>query len=344
MPRLHNHIDRREMERRLLESNEPRTTISFYKYFKIEDPQAFRDELYLNLDAIGVLGRIYVAAEGINAQISVPTKNLDAFKNVFRKDPFTPLDGIRLNFAVDDDGKSFATLRIKNRHRIVADGLPDGLIDPSDSATYLKANEFNQLVDSKEVILIDMRNTYEYEVGHFENAQLVDADTFRDQLPLAVEQFQDAKDKTIVMYCTGGIRCEKASAYFKHAGFNDVYHLEGGIIEYSRKAKELGIPNKFIGKNFVFDRRMAERISEDVIGKCHQCGKPCDTHVNCANQACHSLFIQCDECAEKYEACCTDKCKEFTHLPKEEQKARAHEFRRSTPGKPYLKRRIVEQD
>ena len=122
------------------------------------------------------------------------------------------------------------------------------------------------------------------------------------------------------MYCTGGIRCEKASAYYKHKGFKNVYQLEGGIIEYARQAQDQDLENKFIGKNFVFDHRRGERISTDVIAQCHQCGKACDTHVNCANEACHLLFIQCGECAEKMTDCCSDECKEIHALPFVEQK------------------------
>jgi UPF0176 protein len=122
------------------------------------------------------------------------------------------------------------------------------------------------------------------------------------------------------MYCTGGIRCEKASAYYKHKGFKNVFQLEGGIINYTRQVENEGLENKFIGKNFVFDQRRSERISDDVIASCHQCGKPADTHTNCANEACHLLFIQCDECKEKMENCCSTHCQDIIKLPYEEQK------------------------
>ena len=122
------------------------------------------------------------------------------------------------------------------------------------------------------------------------------------------------------MYCTGGIRCEKASAYYKHKGFQQVYQLEGGIIEYARQVENKGLENKFLGKNFVFDHRRGERISDDVIAQCHQCGAPCDTHVNCANEACHLLSIQCDNCREAMQECCSVECQEIIQLPYEEQK------------------------
>ncbi|MBS1781716.1 MAG: rhodanese-related sulfurtransferase, partial [Bacteroidetes bacterium] len=126
----------------------------------------------------------------------------------------------------------------------------------------------------------------------------------------------------IIMYCTGGIRCEKASAYMLHNGFKNVFHLEGGIIEYTRKANEQGLPLKFKGKNFVFDERLGERITPEIIAQCHQCGSVCDDHTNCENDGCHLLFIQCKNCAETYDGCCSQACAEEKKLPKEVQKSR----------------------
>ena len=318
MAALHNRISQKELKQRLSEETEPRTTISFYHYFQIDDPKNFRDELYKELHPLKVFGRVYVANEGINAQISVPASHFDALKNYLYG--IEPLHGIRLNIAVDDDGKSFWVLKIKVRDKIVADGIDDPTFNMSNKGKYVNAEDFNKLTDDPDTIVVDMRNHYEYEVGHFEKAIEVPSDTFRDQLPMAANMLKEAKDKNIIMYCTGGIRCEKASAYMLHQGFKNVFHLEGGIINYANQAKEKGLPNKFHGKNFVFDNRLGERISDEIIARCHQCGKPADTHVNCANEACHLLFIQCGECKEKWECCCSKECQEFIHLPVEEQK------------------------
>lgn len=315
---LHNRISRKELKERILNDPTPRTTISFYQYFFIEDPQAFRNALYLKLTELGVLGRIYVASEGINAQINVPTENLEKFRQTL--DAIPGLENLRLNIAVDDNGKSFFVLDIKVKRRIVADGITDKGFDMQNKGRYVNAEEFNRLTEDPDTIVIDMRNHYEFEVGHFDKAIEIPSDTFREQLPMAVDMMKDKKEKNIIMYCTGGIRCEKASAFMKHKGFTNVFHLEGGIIHYTRQAREKGLPNKFIGKNFVFDDRLGERISADVIAQCHQCGKPCDTHVNCVNEACHLLFIQCEECKVKYEGCCSTECQEFIHLPEEVQK------------------------
>jgi UPF0176 protein len=315
---LYNRINSKELKEKLKQSSEPRTTISFYKYHNIEDPQRFRNELYLLFDQLSVLGRIYVAYEGINAQLSVPDNNVARFKTQLFQIDF--LNGLRLNTAIDDNGKSFFKLKILVRKKIVADGLSDSSFDVTNSGIHLNAKEFNQLTEDTNTVIVDMRNHYESEVGRFKNAICPDADTFREELKIAEDLLHDKKDKNIVMYCTGGIRCEKASAWMKHVGFKNVFQLEGGIIEYARQVKDQGLENKFIGKNFVFDERLGERISEDIISVCHQCGKPCDTHTNCKNDGCHLLFIQCEACASKFNQCCSEECKEIISLPADQQK------------------------
>ena len=315
---LHNRVSRKELKERILQDPTPRKTVSFYCYFPISDPPAFRDEWYRQLAAFGVLGRIYVASEGINAQVSVPVAQFEAFRAYLYS--IEPLYGLRLNVAVDDDGKSFYVLDIKVRPKIVADGIDDGSFSMERKGKYVNAEQFNELTAHPETVVIDMRNHYEYEVGHFDNAIEIPSDTFREQLPMAVDMMGDNRERPIIMYCTGGIRCEKASAYMLHHGFTNVYHLEGGIIHYSNQVREKGLPNKFRGKNFVFDQRLGERITDEIIATCHQCGAPADTHTNCANQACHLLFIQCSECGAKYEGCCSPACQEVIHLPEEEQR------------------------
>ncbi|RYY86137.1 MAG: rhodanese-related sulfurtransferase [Chitinophagaceae bacterium] len=320
MPVLHNRVSNEELKQRMLAETEPRTTISFYCYFPIAEPQVFRDELYCALEALKVFGRIYVAHEGINAQVSVPQSRFEALREHLYSIP--ALNGLRLNVAVDDDGKSFWVLRIKVKEKIVADGINDPDFDMANRGQYIDAARFNQIIDDANTVVVDMRNHYEYEVGHFEKAIEVPSDTFREQLPMAAGLLEADKDKTIVMYCTGGIRCEKASAYMLHKGFQNVYHLEGGIIHYANQIRELGLPSKFHGKNFVFDERLGERITDEVIAHCHQCGAPADTHTNCINETCHLLFIQCDACKEKFENCCSQECREFIHLPAEIQAER----------------------
>jgi UPF0176 protein len=315
---LHNRIEGRLLKEKLRAASERRITISFYKYHKIEEPAAFRDQLYAGLDNLGVLGRIYVANEGINAQISVPEENKEAFRSFLCAIHF--LDNVRLNIAVQDDGKSFFKLKILVRKKIVADGLDDSTFDSSNSGTHVNAEQFNKLASDPDTLIIDMRNHYESEVGHFKGAICPDVDTFREDLQVAEDMMKEHRDKNLLMYCTGGIRCEKASAWMKHQGFRNVFQLDGGIIKYAQEVKEQGLENRFIGKNFVFDERLGERITDDIIAHCHQCGTPCDDHTNCKNDGCHLLFIQCRACAEKYNGCCSTECSEIMELPLEKQK------------------------
>lgn len=316
---LYNTLSAEQRAQLIEEAGQKRITLSFYQYARIEDPQKFRDDLFLAWSALDALGRTYVAHEGINAQMSVPAENFEAFRNTLEAYDF--MRGIRLNVAAEQDDLSFLKLTVKVRKKIVADGLDDATFDVTNKGIHLKAKEFNEMLEDPDVIVVDFRNHYESEVGHFVGAVTPDVDTFRESLPIINEKLQDhKKDKKLLMYCTGGIRCEKASAYFKHQGFENVFQLEGGIIEYTRQVKAEGLESKFIGKNFVFDHRLGERITDDVIANCHQCGKPCDTHVNCANEACHLLFIQCNECHEAMHGCCSDNCLNIVQLPEEEQK------------------------
>jgi UPF0176 protein len=318
MALLHNRVSNEELKQRLLEEKEPRTTISFYRYFPIQNPQEFRDFLYKHLHELRVFGRIYVAAEGINAQVSVPSVNFEALRSFLYS--IEALEGVRLNVAVDDDGKSFWVLKVKVRDKIVADGIDDPEFSMERRGNYVNATQMNELLSDPDTIVVDMRNHYEYEVGHFVKAIEIPSDTFREQLPMAADMLRGKEDKNIIMYCTGGIRCEKASAFMLHKGFKNVFHLEGGIINYAQSIKKEGLESKFIGKNFVFDDRLGERITDDVIARCHQCGQPCDTHTNCRNNGCHLLFIQCDDCAGKYNGCCSVECHETLELPLERQK------------------------
>ncbi|PLK58179.1 hypothetical protein CEX73_03135 [Candidatus Palibaumannia cicadellinicola] len=304
---LHNKISRKILRANILTETEPRTTVSFYKYFVIPDPRSFRDSLYHQLHHLHIFGRVYIATEGINGQISVLQSNFDAFRTVLYT-IHPQLDQLRLNISLDNNGKSFWVLRIKVRERIVADGIQDPDFNHLNVGRYLTAEEVNLMADNPDVLFVDMRNHYEYEVGHFKQAIEIPSRTFREQLSMVVNMLQHNKNKSIVMYCTGGIRCEKASAWMLHHGFKNIYHIEGGIIRYTNRVRELGLPLKFIGKNFVFDERLGERITSEVIAYCHQCNKSCDHHTNCRNQSCHRLFIQCSNCAQKYSGCCNITC------------------------------------
>ena len=316
---LYNKLSSNERSRALDLSNQKRITLSFYQYARINNPRGFRDELFIFWDSIDVLGRIYIAKEGINAQLSLPDTNLEIFIEHLNSISF--LKKVRINIALKHETKSFLKLKIKVRDKIVADGLNDNSFDVTKKGIHLNAGEFNKLMKEKNTIVLDMRNHYESEIGHFKNAICPDVDTFRDSLDVIEDKLKDHKeDKNLLMYCTGGIRCEKASAYFKHKGFKKVYQLEGGIIEYIRQVRNNDLENNFIGKNFVFDNRRVENVSDEIIANCHQCGAPFDIHTNCANDACHLLFIQCNDCKAKMHNCCSHRCLEISKMPYDIQK------------------------
>mgnify|MGYP002629195025 FL=1 len=319
--------------KRLADEPFARRTLSFYRYVVLPDPQSVRDQLFLQWDALGCFGRIYLAEEGINAQMSVPEHHWDQFVaelytwEAFRQVPF--------KLAVEDDGKSFFKLTVKVRVQIVADGLTLDDYDVTNVGHHLNAQEWNTLMDSGEAIVVDMRNYYESEIGHFDGALLPQAETFREELPEVLHMLIGQEEKPVLLYCTGGIRCEKTSAYLKHHGFQNVNQLHGGIIDYARQIEEAQLPNKFRGKNFVFDARLGEHISSDVIAHCHQCSAPADAHVNCANKACNLLFIQCDACQTTHEHTCSPECQAIIHLPEEEQANIRRERAAQTRAKRY---------
>ena len=213
----------------------------------------------------------------------------------------------------------------------------------SQVGTHLNASEFNKALENPDTVVVDMRNYYENEVGHFHNAILPDVERSQELLPEVKKLLQNNEDKEVLLYCTGGIRCEKASSYLLHHGFKDVKQLKGGIIQYAQDVKTENIDSKFIGSNFVFDQRLEERITDDIISKCHQCGNSSDTHTDCLNQACHILFIQCEKCREKFDGCCSLECQDFAALPIEEQRVLRKDpkkviskTRDSASGKPRL--------
>ncbi len=314
---LHNKFGRKDLEKQLAQENFKRTTLSFYKYVIIDDPLAMRKELFIKWDELKIKGRIYIAKEGINAQLSCPQTHWDKFvKSVHST---KGLENIPFKIALEENLSSFLKLTIKIKKQIVADGLNDNEYDVTNVGNHLSAKEWNECINNGATV-VDVRNHYESRIGHFKGALKPDVDTFREELPLIKEKLKDKKEEKILLYCTGGIRCEKTSSYLKHHGFKDVNQLHGGIIDYAKQIKENNLENKFIGKNFVFDDRLGERISNDVIGTCDQCGGPCDDYTNCNYVDCNLLFIQCKKCEEKYKGCCNNNCRKMSKLPKDEQR------------------------
>lgn len=324
-PRLK--YDRETLLRMIRDEPFDRSNLSFYRYTKLEEPEALKEELMEEWSSVGVLGRVYLAREGINAQISVPEPEMDRFRELLEgREAF---QGMTLRSAIEPRNDAFLKLRIKVRPKIVADGLSDGAIDLEDGPEHLSPEAFHEALDDPDSLVVDMRNHYESEVGRFKGAITPDAETFREELPKVEERLKGKEDKRILLYCTGGIRCEKAGAYLRQKGFRNVEQLDGGIIEYARRMEEKGKNSKFLGKNFVFDERLGERVTNDVIAHCHQCGKPSDRQINCRYEGCNLLFIQCEECAEEWDGCCTPECREMLRSNPEERK----EHRKGGPPK-----------
>ena len=294
-----------------------RITVSFYKYIRFENIEALRDKLFKLWNEHNCLGRVYIAHEGINAQMSVP----EHYWNDFKKELYSisGLADIPLKIGIHH-GTSFYKLHVKVKKQIVTDGLSINDYTIENVGTHLTAFEFNTAMDDKNTIVVDMRNHYESEIGHFKGALIFKVDTFRQELPLVAKKLKKSKDKKIVLYCTGGIRCEKASAYLKHKGFKNVNQLHGGIIDYKHQIEAENLENKFLGSNYVFDERGKEHIGKGIISQCHQCGNPCDKHINCQNLICNLLFIQCDNCAENMKKTCSKKCHKIISMVEHKRK------------------------
>lgn len=336
MKKLYNRKSKEQLFAQIEKENFRRKTISFYRYVKIADPKAMRDFLYVNFEKLGCLGRIYVAHEGINAQMNVPEYNFEEFDKFIQGLP--EFVGVPYKVAVEEKGKSsFLKLIVKVRPKIVADGLDDSTFDPANTGAYASAEEVNQMID-KGATVIDMRNFYEAEIGHFENAKIMPVDTFREQLAKVEDMFSDKKDEEVLLYCTGGIRCEKASAWMKHKGFKNVKHIKGGVIDYAHQVKEKGLPNKFKGKNFVFDERLGEKVGDEIISVCHLCDKnKTDEHRHCKNENCHVLHLSCDDCLEKYKGHCSNFCRLCDALPSKMNRFLVRRDKNKKNGNPYRK-------
>lgn len=331
---------RAEKRRAVLADTRPRTTVSFYRYVQIADPIVFRERLLLKWSEFGCLGRIYVAREGINAQMNVPNESWEEFDVWVQAQP--ELAGVPYKIAVEEgESSSFYKLTIKIRPKIVADGLDDASFDVTNTGEYLTAKEMNEYVNDPEAVVVDMRNAYESEIGHFERAITPDVDTFREELAVTPDLLAEHKDKKIALYCTGGIRCEKASAWLKHKGFTNVRHLKGGIIDYKHQVEQEGLENKFKGKNFVFDERLGEKIGDEIISKCHLCREAkSDTHYHCKNQICHVLFLGCDDCMKKHNGYCSNWCELTDKIPESFKKTFARYYNQYFRGAQFKKARL----
>ena len=314
---LFNRIDKEDLKLALSRETFDRMTASFYHYVNLLSPDDLRDQLYIKWNQMGVFGRVYIASEGINAQVSIPEHNWVKFSRYL--DSIPEFKGISIKRALQE-GSSFYKLKIKVRNDLVAYGVSEELYDMDRVGKHLSAEEYNFAIDRTDSVVVDMRNYYESEIGHFDNALIPNVETSKELLPEVKRLLRGKENDKILLYCTGGIRCEKASSYLLYNGFKDVNQLQGGIIQYAHDIKKKGIDSKFKGKNFVFDDRLGERVTDDIISSCHLCGDSCDDHTDCKNDACHILFIQCEKCNESLNGCCSKECMDFASLPIDDQK------------------------
>ncbi len=273
----------------------------FYKYIRIDNPIKFREKHLAFCKNLGIRGRIIAAKEGINGSVSGTEEQTEEYKKNLREDE-------RFSDIVfkEDYGlmHPFNKMVIKIKKEIVNFGVD---VDLSKTGKHLTPKEFLELYENKEeVIILDARNNYESRVGKFKNAVDLNIGKFRD-FPKAVENLKDKKDKKIVMYCTGGIRCEKASAYLVEQGFGKVYQLNGGILTFGKEFPD----TIWEGKCFVFDKRLASSINsnkDDCISNCEICDVKCDLYRNCRNNECDKLSVVCLECEKSFGGCCSEDC------------------------------------
>lgn len=277
--------------------------VLYYVYVDIADPEAYRDEHHLFCLENNLLGRIIVSAEGLNGTVSGLAADCEAYMQYLRNDPRIG----EIQFKIEEyESHAFKKLHVRVKNEIVNSDLP---VNPNvQTGKHLDPADFKRMLDDPEVVLVDMRSNYEHSVGRFKGAITFDMENLRE-LPAHISEIEHLRDKKIVTYCTGGIKCEKASAYLLERGFENVYQLHGGIIRYGL---EEGGEN-FDGKCYVFDNRVAvevNRVNPEIISACHVCGTACDRMVNCANSECNRHVPICVNCGEKLAGACSPTCQD----------------------------------
>ncbi|MGG3279554.1 rhodanese-related sulfurtransferase [Paenibacillus solani] len=282
----------------------------YYKFVQIPDPEMFKNEHLQYCKDLGLKGRILVASEGINGTVSGTIEQTEQYMRDMHANPLFA----DMVFKIDpSEGHAFKKMFVRHREELVTFRVEDELDPNVISGTRLSPQEFYETLQRDDVIVIDGRNDYEYDIGHFRNAIRPEVQSFREFPEWIRENLSEHKDKTILTYCTGGIRCEKLTGFMLKEGFNDVAQLEGGIVTYGKDPEVQG--RLFDGKCYVFDERISVPINqtdEDVIvGKCHHCGKPEDRYINCDNDACHLQHVCCEECEELHNSCCSAECEEI---------------------------------
>ncbi|MEH7383499.1 rhodanese-related sulfurtransferase [Bacillus sp. JJ1533] len=284
----------------------------YYKYIEIDDPQAFRDTHFEVCTELGLKGRILVATEGINGTVSGTVEQTEKYMEYMLNDSrFSDMV-----FKIEkSEGHAFKKLKVKVKPEIVNLNLEEDLNPNEITGKHLPPKEFLETMQNEDVIILDARNTYEYDLGHFRGAIRPDIETFRELPKWVEENLSEHKDKKILTYCTGGIRCEKFSGFLVKEGFKDVSQLEGGIITYGYDPEAKGA--LWDGKCYVFDERISVPVNrtgeETVVGKCFHCGKPEERYVKCGNPECNKHLLLCEDCEHEHYRSCSQECKDHPH-------------------------------
>lgn len=313
----------------------PYTVLLYYCYTKIENPELFREQHHALCLQLNLRGRIIVAHEGLNGTVSGLQADCQAYMDSLHADPrFAAID-----FKSEaSETPAFSKLHVRVKSEIVYSGLEH--IDPNvRTGVHLSPQEFKEMMKQEDVVVLDVRSIYEHSLGHFKNAVTLDIENFRE-FPDKISELEKYKDKKILTYCTGGIKCEKASAFLLESGFENVYQLHGGIIKYGIEANG----EDFEGKCYVFDNRLATEVNTvnpKVVSTCYVCGTVSDRMVNCANPECNIHVPICEECGHELEGACSPTCQ--THPQKRPYNGTGYYQKDSNGYNPYLNARRLHQ-
>ncbi|MBG9550439.1 oxygen-dependent tRNA uridine(34) hydroxylase TrhO [Cytobacillus firmus] len=288
-------------------SQKPYRVLLYYMYVPIEDPEEFAREHKAFCNELGLKGRILVANEGINGTVSGPVEQTDRYMEAMKQDPRFA----EMVFKIDEaDRHAFPKMKVRARSELVTLRLEDDVNPNELTGKYLEPKEFFERLQDEDTIVLDARNDYEYDLGHFRGAIRPDIENFRDLPNWVRENKELLGDKKIITYCTGGIRCEKFSGWLVKEGFEDVAQLHGGIVTYGKDPEVQG--QLWDGQLYVFDDRIGVPVNQKehvIVGKDYFSGEPCERYVNCANPACNKKILCSEENEHKYMRSCSDECR-----------------------------------
>ena len=288
----------------------PYQVLLYYFYNTFHDPEAYREEHEELCKSLGLLGRILIGKEGINGTVSGTPENCDAYRQYMDNHPLTK----GMEWKIDEvDKHQFPRLSIKVREEIVPLGLENEDFSPREcTGEYLSPTAWKDMLNEQDTVVIDARNQYEWELGHFKGALLPEVESFRELKEWVRNNKEDWKGKKVMTYCTGGIRCEKFSGFLKREGLEDVYQLHGGIVTYGKDPEAKG--EKWRGSCYVFDERIKVPINHtseaEIISRCSHCGEPSERYRNCEWSPCNSRHFCCEKCESASNGYCTNACYE----------------------------------